>query len=70
MKCNSLKTFNYIKTTGVKHKKRRKTYERTYNPTDIATDEEANEVKCDCMIHSGGRQPLKQEGYMEMWWSD
>jgi hypothetical protein len=43
-----------------------------YDITDIATDEEAKERKCDCIIHSGGHKPFVKENWMSYWadWGD
>lgn len=38
-----------------------------YDINDIATDEEAITSQCDCLIHSGGRQPAQIKGYMKHW---
>lgn len=39
-----------------------------YNIEDVATDKEALESNCDCIIHSGGKQPAQERGYMKMWY--
>lgn len=38
--------------------------DREDDPTDIATDEEAGHRECNCIIHSGGRRIMREEGYM------
>lgn len=43
-----------------------------YDITDIATNEEAEEIECNCILHSGGRQPLSGFGVFDIWsdWND
>lgn len=35
-----------------------------WDPTDIATDDEAATNSCNCIIHSNGRRVMSEPGYM------
>lgn len=43
-----------------------------YDPTDIATDLEAKEHECCCIIHSGGHKPFSGQNEFNIWsdWED
>lgn len=51
-------------TTNWRNSVDRKPTEVTYDPEDVATEEEAAESACNCIIHSGGRKIMSEPGYM------